>query len=104
MALYSTWNRAASDPRDKVIGLLGLVKRRDDLKPEYSWPVEKVYRAAMRAALLEEGNLNCLGLISEAKGSRNKNLASWVPDFAVHSEPFQDYMTSLSKILSKQPV
>ncbi|KAF5580683.1 heterokaryon incompatibility (het-6OR allele) [Fusarium pseudocircinatum] len=101
MALYSTWNRASSDPRDKVIGLLGIIEPRDSLKPEYSWPVEKVYRVAMRAALVEDGNLNCLGLISEKKESRNKNLASWVPDFELHSEPFRDYITSLSKVLNK---
>jgi hypothetical protein len=101
MALYSTWNRASSDPRDKVIGLLGIIEPRDSLKPEYSWPVEKVYRVAMRAALVEDGNLNCLGLISEKKESRNKNLASWVPDFELHSEPFKDYITSLSKVLNK---
>ncbi|KAH7236818.1 heterokaryon incompatibility protein-domain-containing protein [Fusarium redolens] len=104
MALYSTWNRAASDPRDKVIGLLGIVGPRDDLQPQYSWPVEKVYRAAMRAALVEESNLICLGLISEKKESRNKKLASWVPDFALHSEPFKDYITSLSKVLAKRPI
>ncbi|KAI1040674.1 hypothetical protein LB505_012228 [Fusarium chuoi] len=55
----------------------------------------------MRAALVEDGNLNCLGLISEKKESRNKNLASWVPDFELHSEPFRDYITSLSKVLNK---
>lgn len=101
MALYSTWNRATSDPRDKVIGLLGIIEPRNSLKPEYSWPVEKVYRVAMRAALVEDGNLNCLGLISEKNESRNKNLASWVPDFELHSEPFRDYITSLSKVLNK---
>ncbi|KAF5624476.1 heterokaryon incompatibility (het-6OR allele) [Fusarium sp. NRRL 52700] len=101
MALYSTWNRASSDPRDKVIGLLGIIEPRDSFKPEYSWPVEKVYRVAMRAALVEDGNLNCLGLISEKKEYRNKSLASWVPDFELHSEPFKDYITSLSKVLNK---
>ncbi|KAG5752418.1 hypothetical protein H9Q70_004967 [Fusarium xylarioides] len=101
MALYSTWNRGSSDPRDKVIGLLGIIEPRNSFKPEYSWTVEKVYRVAMRAAIAEGGNLNCLGLISEKKQSRNKNLASWVPDFELHSEPFRDYITSLSKVLNK---
>ncbi|KAF5588267.1 heterokaryon incompatibility (het-6OR allele) [Fusarium subglutinans] len=55
----------------------------------------------MRAALVEDGNLNCLGLISEKRKSRNKTLASWVPDFELHSEPFRDYITSLSKVLNK---
>ncbi|KAF9780403.1 hypothetical protein IL306_000177, partial [Fusarium sp. DS 682] len=97
LALDSTWNRDASDKKDKIIGLLGLVGRRHDLEPEYSWPVEKVYRVAMRATLMEEKSLDCLGLISEARASRNKNLNSWVPDFSVHNIPFSDDFTSLSK-------
>ncbi|SPJ72129.1 related to heterokaryon incompatibility protein (het-6OR allele) [Fusarium torulosum] len=97
LALDSTWNRAASDKKDKVIGLLGLVGRRHDLEPEYSWPVEKVYRMAMRATMIEEQSLDCLGLISEAQELRNKNLNSWVPDFSVHDLPLSDEITSLSK-------
>lgn len=97
LALDSTWNRAASDQKDKVIGLLGLVGRRHDVQPEYSWPVEKVYRVAMRATLIEEGSLDCLGLISEARELRNENLNSWVPDFSVHDVPLSDEITSLSK-------
>lgn len=104
LALDSTWNRAASDPKDKVIGLLGLVGRRPDLEPDYSWPVEKVYRVAMRAALVEDGDLDCLGLISEDRKSRNEKLNSWVPDFDAHNEPFSDYITSLTKpIFSPRP-
>ncbi|KAM0286868.1 hypothetical protein ACHAO9_007993 [Fusarium lateritium] len=97
LALDSTWNRAASDKKDKVIGLLGLVGRRHDLQPEYSWPVEKVYRVAMRATLMEEQSLDCLGLMSEKRELRNKNLNSWVPDFSVHDIPLSDEITSLSK-------
>ncbi|RMJ19123.1 hypothetical protein CDV36_001172 [Fusarium kuroshium] len=103
LALDSTWNRAASDPKDKVIGLLGLIGRRPDLKPDYSWPVEKIYRVAMRAALVEDGNLDCLGLISEDRGLRNEKLNSWVPDFGAHNEPFSDYITSLSKPIFSPP-
>ncbi|KAF5022824.1 hypothetical protein F66182_5118 [Fusarium sp. NRRL 66182] len=102
LALYTSWNRAASDPKDKIIGLLGLVGRRHDLRPEYSWPVEKVYRVAMRAALVEEGDLACLGLISEAREFRNKDLSSWVPDFALHSSTDANYITSLSKVLLRR--
>ncbi|KAH7256186.1 heterokaryon incompatibility protein-domain-containing protein [Fusarium tricinctum] len=104
LALDSTWNRAASDQKDKVIGLLGLVGRQHDLQPEYSWPVEKVYRLAMRATLVEEGSLDCLGLISEARELRNKKLNSWVPDFSVHDNPLSDEITSLSKPIFLQKI
>ncbi|WZH40679.1 heterokaryon incompatibility protein-domain-containing protein [Fusarium acuminatum] len=104
LALDSTWNRAASDQKDKVIGLLGLVGRRHDLQPEYSWPIEKVYRVAMRATMVEEGSLDCLGLISEARELRNKKLNSWVPDFSVHDNPLSDEITSLSKPIFLQKI
>ncbi|KAJ4258260.1 hypothetical protein NW762_008409 [Fusarium torreyae] len=60
----------------------------------------------MRAALVEEGNLDSLGLISEAKELRNKNLSSWVPDFALHdgSTANAAYITSLSKRFMSVPI
>lgn len=97
LALDSTWNRMASDPRDKVMGLLGLVGRRADLAPEYNWSLEKIYSTVMRLALAEDGNLQGLGLISENPKVRNPRLPSWVPDFEVHSSPGRDCITSLSK-------
>ncbi|KAF5660278.1 heterokaryon incompatibility protein (het-6OR allele) [Fusarium heterosporum] len=104
LALDSTWDRAASDKKDKVMGLLGLIGRRQDLEPEYSWPIEKIYRVAMRAALMEEQSLDCLSLMSETHASRNKNLNSWVPDFSVHDYPFSDNIASLSKPIFRRIV
>ncbi|KAH7131240.1 heterokaryon incompatibility protein-domain-containing protein [Dactylonectria macrodidyma] len=97
LALDSTWSRACSDPRDKVIGLLGLIGPHVALAPQYSWPVHKVYRVAMRAALVDDGTLHCLGFLSDRPGRRNPKLPSWVPDFEIHSAPGSDYITSLSK-------
>ncbi len=103
LALDSTWNRRASDPKDKIIGLLGLVQN-PGLKPTYLWTREKIYRLAFRHALQEDGGLACLGFMSESAGTRNPNLPSWVPDFEVHSEPESDYITSLSKPLFTEPL
>ncbi|KAI1418037.1 HET-domain-containing protein [Hypoxylon sp. FL1857] len=97
LALDSSWNRRASDPKDKVIGLLGLLGQRSDLLPEYAWPVEKVYRAAFRAVIQEEGDLSCLGFMSELFERRNPNLPTWVPDLEIHSEKGSDNFASLSK-------
>ncbi|KAI1135346.1 HET-domain-containing protein [Hypoxylon sp. FL0543] len=97
LALDSSWNRKASDPKDKVIGLLGLLGQRSDILPEYSWPVEKVYRAAFAAAIKEEGDLSCLGFMSEILARRNPKLPTWVPDLELHSEKGSDHIASLSK-------
>ncbi|OTA52530.1 HET-domain-containing protein [Hypoxylon sp. EC38] len=97
LALDSSWNRRASDPKDKVIGLLGLLGQRSDLLPEYAWQLEKVYRTAFRAAIQEEGDLSCLGFMSELSERRNPNLPTWVPDLEIHSETGSDYLASLSK-------
>jgi len=97
LALDSSWNRRATDPKDKIMGLLGLVGKRRDLWLEYTWSVAKIYRIAFAAALREEGDLSCLGFISERPEDRNRGLPSWVPDFEIHSEPGRDYITSISK-------
>ncbi|KAK1962802.1 hypothetical protein LY78DRAFT_224941 [Colletotrichum sublineola] len=97
VALNVSWGRAATDPRDKIIGLLGLVDQSSGLGAEYGWPVEKVYRKAFAAVLREMNDINPLGLIKELPAKRNPRLPSWVPDFQVHSEAGSDGFDSLSK-------
>ncbi|KAK2023185.1 HET-domain-containing protein [Colletotrichum zoysiae] len=97
VALNVSWGRAATDPRDKIIGLLGLVGQSPGLDPEYDWSVEKVYRKAFAAVLRQEKSINPLGLIKELPAKRNPRLPSWVPDFQVHSEAGSDSFDSLSK-------
>ncbi len=97
LALDSAWNRESSDPKDKVMGLMGLVGARADLAPEYSWSLPKIYRSCFRAALQEEGDLSCLGFISENPAVKKVGLPSWVPDFETHSSMGSDYFASLSK-------
>ncbi|KAK2008910.1 hypothetical protein LZ32DRAFT_565841 [Colletotrichum eremochloae] len=97
VALNVSWGRAATDPRDKIIGLLGLVDQSSGLGAEYGWSVEKVYRKAFAAVLRETKDINPLGLIKELPAKRNPRLPSWVPDFQVHSEAGSDGYDSLSK-------
>ncbi|PMD30893.1 HET-domain-containing protein [Hyaloscypha variabilis F] len=97
LALDSSWNRTASDPKDKVIGLLGLLGDHNDMKPDYAWSIDKVYRAAFKALVIETKDLGFLGLISEERSLRNSSLPSWVPDLELHSKPGSDYISSLSK-------
>jgi len=101
-ALEASHNRKASDPKDKIIGLLGLVgDRRQELglTVEYIMPVWEIYSAAFAAALREQGDLYGLGLLTELPEARNPSLPSWVPDFQLHSETKDDHLLPLSGLL-----
>ena len=88
----------ATDARDKVYGLLGLVKRdeRDCIVPDYTLPPEAVYRDLARNMICEQGNLACLGMplgynkhIRDpfrwaAAGILCGGGPSWVPQLQVH--------------------
>ncbi|GKT41597.1 heterokaryon incompatibility protein 6, OR allele [Colletotrichum spaethianum] len=97
VAVNVSWNRAATDPKDKIIGLLGLIDQSSGLVAEYGWPVDKVYRKAFAAVLREAKDINPLGLIKELPENRNPRLPSWVPDFEIHSGHGGDDFDSLSK-------
>ncbi|KAK8113375.1 hypothetical protein PG984_013901 [Apiospora sp. TS-2023a] len=95
--LNSAWQRKASDPRDKVYGIMGLVGQSFDFEPDYNWTVERVYTAATAAIAKRDECLNFLGLISEQCELRNPKLPSWVPDLELHSNVKSDYISSISK-------
>ncbi|KZL85523.1 hypothetical protein CI238_04598 [Colletotrichum incanum] len=87
----------ATDPKDKIIGPLGLIDQSSGLVVEYDLSVEKIYRNAFAAALKEGKDINPLGLIKELPTKRNPRLPSWVTDFEIHSEAGSDDFDSLSK-------
>ncbi|TDZ33045.1 Heterokaryon incompatibility protein 6, OR allele [Colletotrichum spinosum] len=98
-ALSASWNRASTDPKDKVMGLLGLLEMKStgDHAPGYQLSIEDNY-CHLFFSLLEEANgLYPLSLISEMPEDRNPNLPSWVPDFQLHSTVDSDHLASLSK-------
>lgn len=97
LAVDSSWNRAASDDKDRIMALLGLVSWRSSLRPEYDWDIGRVYQAAINNIVMEEGNLGFLGLISEERVLRRPDLPSWIPDLRLHTQHRSDYLTSLSK-------
>ncbi|KAL0935598.1 heterokaryon incompatibility [Colletotrichum truncatum] len=98
-ALSASWNRVSTDPKDKVMGLLGLLNfdRAAADMPDYGVSTADNY-CKLFYFLLEEANaLNPLGLISEMPEDRHPSLPSWVPDFQVHSGVGSDHLASLSK-------
>ncbi|KAJ9668076.1 hypothetical protein H2201_001882 [Coniosporium apollinis] len=73
----------ATDPRDKVYALLGLVKNSDGLgiKPDYSLSTEELYIRTGKA-MIEDGDLPIL-LCTMRRGRSQLTLPSWVPDWSV---------------------
>jgi hypothetical protein len=78
----------ATDPRDKIYGLLGLAADRDELKelgvqPDYNHSCQSVF-TSVTAAMLRQGHLSVLSLSQFPKSQIG--LPSWVPDW---SEPLK---------------
>ncbi|WYZ44533.1 hypothetical protein EsH8_VII_000969 [Colletotrichum jinshuiense] len=96
-AVSASWNRASSDPKDKIMGLLGLIDPQAGRAPDYRWPVEKIYQRAFFALLKETKGLYYWGIMSERPEDRNPKLPSWVPDFEIHSSAGSDSLAALSK-------
>ncbi|KAI0104278.1 heterokaryon incompatibility protein-domain-containing protein [Nemania sp. FL0031] len=80
--------RKATDPRDQVYGLLGLVSEHtegDLLRPDYSLPVSKVYSRACCKIMQNSKNLRLLSYAD--RQSSVDTLPSWCHDFDA-SSPF----------------
>ncbi|EEU42374.1 uncharacterized protein NECHADRAFT_79878 [Fusarium vanettenii 77-13-4] len=83
--------RQASDPRDKVYALLGLIDADADksassfaIEADYRLSTSQVYCHAARKLLLQSGDLNVLGACTP---TTNLELPSWVPDWSAPSGP-----------------
>ena len=73
----------ATDPRDKVFALLGLVQNTGHsslLLPNYKEPVAKVYEDVVHYHIQSNGNLDILSAAGFSKLSVNE-LPSWAPDW-----------------------
>lgn len=79
--LWNTWDRASTDPRDKVFAMLALVDQADHttMAPDYSKSVIQVYRETAREIIVKQGQLDILLAASGINGGHD--LPSWVPDW-----------------------
>ncbi|KAK3387360.1 heterokaryon incompatibility protein-domain-containing protein [Podospora didyma] len=80
--LWKFRDRLATDPRDKVYSLLGLVGTadRDNIIVDYQAPVEDVFASVVRAVVLSSKSLNIICACQNAAGNNMRR--SWVPDWA----------------------
>jgi hypothetical protein len=78
--LCGTQQFQASDPRDKVYALLGLIGDKSArLTVDYSWDLGQVFRETVRFCILEEKTLN---IIQGNRKSSSGALPSWAPDWS----------------------
>ncbi|KAI0861412.1 HET-domain-containing protein [Xylaria cubensis] len=82
--------RQATDPRDKVYGLLGMVDDADSILIDYNSPAEIVYEESTRRIISKTRNLDIFvhvvrdpnrSRFSGRANSRLPSLPSWVPDW-----------------------
>ena len=84
--LIDTWQRKASDDRDKIFSVLGLVEG-TVLKADYTLTVRETYMAAARSCIVQDRHLGilCLTELSQtnselaALNQAKLKLPSWVP-------------------------
>lgn len=80
--LTNTRQKLSGDPKDKVFALYGLFNELgiNFPKPDYSLPVEDIYREATVASIEYDKNIYILYHVPSDQ--RCERLASWVPDWA----------------------
>jgi hypothetical protein len=79
--LWSFKNRSATDPRDKIYGLLGLLSDHE-VQVDYSKSSKDIYVSFFSSCLLEDGGLDWFRwMTGECHEPKKLCLPSWVPDF-----------------------
>jgi hypothetical protein len=82
----------ATDPRDKVFAVIGIVTNVDsipvDLKPDYGLSTEEVYLSVAMHNLEKLKNLELLAHAGTNSTSQNPKCPSWVPDW-IHSNEYR---------------
>jgi hypothetical protein len=91
----------ATDPKDKVFALLGLVHDDSTLTADYALSIQEVFVEAMvscfeEAKTLHSRPFSLLGMVSlSANGQYRSSLPSWTPDFTASAE-FSRVFSSLT--------
>jgi hypothetical protein len=102
--LITTAGRKATDPKDKIFGLYGIFQalKMESPKPDYSKPVNEIYREATQAAIVHDRSANVINFVILFGNA--ENTSSWVPNWngdakamgSMFIEPFCAAMNSVS--------
>ncbi|OAL44096.1 hypothetical protein IQ07DRAFT_252994 [Pyrenochaeta sp. DS3sAY3a] len=91
----------ATDPRDKVFGLTGLIVNSPDhpqdllLEPDYGITKHEVYHQAVRRVLMIDRDVNVLAAVHHGQ-EIDEDWTSWVPDWARQDTPSYAYWNGKS--------
>ncbi|KAI0205275.1 HET-domain-containing protein [Astrocystis sublimbata] len=86
--LYLTSNFKATDPRDKVFALMGIISGTEDaalIMPDYTLPVEEVFQITAKAIFSlpsERSTVHMLALAGTGFSEYSGGMPSWVPDYS----------------------
>lgn len=83
--LYTAWGSACSDPRDKVFGILGMLREEEaelatDIKPDYTMSVVELYKRVAETCFKLYKRLDILGCYHVAADTLWR--PTWVPNWA----------------------
>ncbi|KNG82102.1 Ankyrin and HET domain protein [Aspergillus nomiae NRRL 13137] len=100
--LFETWTFRATDARDKVFGLYGLLAKAGTVpwKPDYSKSAAQVYADATKQVMKDAGDLRMLSAVLDRSLHNISDLPSWVPDYSV---PFCNMMCANYKAAGNLP-
>ena len=72
-----------TDPRDHVIGILGLLDKKDHtIEPDYTVSSSTLFRRATQSDISNRNSLELLSAVTNLISPADQNLPSWVPDFS----------------------
>ncbi|KAK8039859.1 HET-domain-containing protein [Apiospora rasikravindrae] len=85
-----TSGSTATDPRDRVYGLLGLVDSQNMIEPDYDLTTAETYTCFATAEITRTNSLDVCFLSCGLDDRKTPDLPTWVPDLAItkYAEPF----------------
>ena len=103
--IFDTWHFRATDPRDKIYGLFGLLSLKDtayrDWKVDYKKPAVRVYAEATKRIISDAGKLKVLSTVIDHSHHKLSSLPSWVPDYSI---PFTHATFMLDNAAGRLPI
>lgn len=101
--IFDTWHFQATDPRDKIYGICGLLNlgSTSEWKVDYEKSVDQVFAEATKRIIGDAGELRILSAVIDRSSYKIPTLPSWIPDYSV---PFTTMLSASSNSAGKLPI